>query len=218
MLLAEDLLLLLTDDRTGKLAAPSTRVDLALGGAMLVELSQLRRVQFSDSGRMLVVDRERIPDRLLDQALATVDRNYGRTPQDAVAVLAKGLRRRLYDRLTRAGLVHEESGRILGVVPRHRWPAVDTAHENAVRADLGEALRAGTTDDARTGALIALLHALDARVIDANHVGMTPAQLEENIEQIAEGDWASDAVKAAIRQMLAAIIAATTSAVLAGAR
>jgi hypothetical protein len=36
MLLVEDLLLLLTDDETGKLAAPSTEVDVALGGALLV--------------------------------------------------------------------------------------------------------------------------------------------------------------------------------------
>ncbi len=34
MLLAEDLLLLLTEDDTGKLAAPSTEVDVALGGAL----------------------------------------------------------------------------------------------------------------------------------------------------------------------------------------
>jgi len=39
MLLAEDLLLLLTDDDTGKLAASSTEVDVALGGALLAELA-----------------------------------------------------------------------------------------------------------------------------------------------------------------------------------
>lgn len=38
MLIAEDLLLLLTDDRTGKLLAPSTPVDIALGGAVMIEL------------------------------------------------------------------------------------------------------------------------------------------------------------------------------------
>ena len=36
MLIAEDLLLLLTDDETGKLAASTTLVDIALGGALLV--------------------------------------------------------------------------------------------------------------------------------------------------------------------------------------
>ena len=216
MLLAEDLLLLLTDDRTGKLAAPSNRVDLALGGAMLVDLTLSRRVQVSARGRLLVVDRKPTPDPLLDEALATVDRHQGRLPKDVVAPLSRGLRAKLYARLVGGGLVHEEAGRILGVVPRHRWPADDTAHETEVRADLGEALRAGATNDARTGALIALLHVLDAKVIDADHVGLTQAELEENVERIADGDWASEAVRAAIREMLGAIIAATTSTAIAG--
>ena len=33
MLLAEDVLLLVTDDASGRLAAPAARVDVALGGA-----------------------------------------------------------------------------------------------------------------------------------------------------------------------------------------
>ena len=45
MLIAEDLLLLLTDDRTGKLLAPSNQVDIALGGALLVELALAHRVE-----------------------------------------------------------------------------------------------------------------------------------------------------------------------------
>jgi Golgi phosphoprotein 3 (GPP34) len=43
LLLAEDLLLLLTDDRTGKLVIASNQVDIALGGAMLVELALVER-------------------------------------------------------------------------------------------------------------------------------------------------------------------------------
>jgi hypothetical protein len=43
MLLAEDLLLLLTDDATGKLLLPAERVDIALGGANLLERRRSRR-------------------------------------------------------------------------------------------------------------------------------------------------------------------------------
>ncbi len=50
MLLAEDLLLLLTDDDTGKLAASRTEVDLALGGALLVELALMDRVDVAGAG------------------------------------------------------------------------------------------------------------------------------------------------------------------------
>ena len=44
MLIASDLLLLLTDDRTGKLRVPSNQIDIALGGALLIELAIALRV------------------------------------------------------------------------------------------------------------------------------------------------------------------------------
>jgi hypothetical protein len=46
LLLAEDLLLLLTDDR-GRLSAPSAEVDVLLVGANLVELALMGKVAFS---------------------------------------------------------------------------------------------------------------------------------------------------------------------------
>lgn len=73
MLLAEDLLLLLTEDETGKLAASSTEVDVALGGAFLAEFTLMQRVDVAGSdervreGRLVVrgkSTRRRCHDRL----------------------------------------------------------------------------------------------------------------------------------------------------------
>ena len=47
MLLAEDLLLLVTDDTSGRLSAPGEQVDAGLGGANLIELTLMGRVDFS---------------------------------------------------------------------------------------------------------------------------------------------------------------------------
>ena len=47
MLLAEDLLLLVTDDASGRLAADGVQVDTGLGGANLVELTLLGQVDVS---------------------------------------------------------------------------------------------------------------------------------------------------------------------------
>src|SRR5215208_6739076 len=75
MLLAEDLLLLLTDDDTGKLAASSTEVDVALGGALLAELALMDRVDVAGAdervreGRLVVRDANPTADSLLDEAL-----------------------------------------------------------------------------------------------------------------------------------------------------
>ena len=54
MLLAEDLLLLLTDDASGRLSAPAAQVDAALGGANLLELALMNKVDLAgeqDQGR-----------------------------------------------------------------------------------------------------------------------------------------------------------------------
>src|SRR6185369_11946017 len=44
MLLAEDLLLLVTDDASGRLSVPGVQADAGLGGANLVELTLLGKV------------------------------------------------------------------------------------------------------------------------------------------------------------------------------
>jgi hypothetical protein len=106
MLLAEDLLLVLTDDDTGKLAASSTNVDLALGGALLVELSLMDRVDVAGAGervregRLVIRDTKPTGDGLLDEALAIVEHKEGKKPKSVVGRLGKGVRVRLYERLT----------------------------------------------------------------------------------------------------------------------
>ena len=52
MLIAEDLLLLVTADDTGELAADSTSTDLALGGALLAELALMQRVDIAGPGHL----------------------------------------------------------------------------------------------------------------------------------------------------------------------
>jgi len=65
MLMAEEVLLLLVDDRTGRFLVDSTRLDNVLAGAVLVELVTIDRVGFPPAGggvkrgRMVVVDRRR---------------------------------------------------------------------------------------------------------------------------------------------------------------
>ena len=50
MLIAEDVLLLLVDDRTGRFLVDSTTLDNVLAGAVLVELVTIERVGFAPAG------------------------------------------------------------------------------------------------------------------------------------------------------------------------
>ncbi len=225
MLIAEDLLLLLTDDDTGKLATSGTQVDVALGGALLIELTLAERVEITGpedrgrQGRLVVKDPSPTGDSMLDEALATVARKEGRKPQNVVSALGKRARIRLYERLVERGLLGADERRILGIFPSRRWLSRDAGHKTAVRAGLAAALRQGTTTDARTGALVSLLLALKAvhKAVDLASIGLTKREANANAKRIAEGDWAATAVRQAIDSMNAAVLAAITSATAAGA-
>jgi Golgi phosphoprotein 3 (GPP34) len=222
VLIAEDLLLLLTNDETGRLVANSSEVDVALGGALLVELMQ--RVDLAGpseqarKGRLVVRDASATSDPLLDEALTTVGAKQGKRPQDVVTALGKRVRVRLYDRLVDRGLARAESGKILGIFPGHNWPAQAAAHEDSVRAELLTALRNAMARDARTGALVSLLLALKAvhKAVDQAAAGLSAREMNANAKRIAEGDWGSDAVRHAIDSMIAAVAAATSSTVVLG--
>jgi Golgi phosphoprotein 3 GPP34 len=219
MLIAEDLLLLLTDDRSGKLHVPANQVDIALGGGLLIELALAQRVDVAREdgvvreGRLLVKDARPTSDALLDEALDRVAAKQGKKPTDVAPTLGKNVRARLHARLVERGVLHEEAAKILGIFPSHRWPSSDTTHEDAVRALLAGALRTGSTNDAHVAALVSLLHALKAvaKVVDPAELGITKREMNANAKRIAEGDWASRAVREAIDEMLAGIIAATSS-------
>ena len=131
--------------------------------------------------------------------------------------LGRNLRRTLYERLALSGVIRCEHARILGVLPALRWPAQDPSHAAQVRRVVTQALVQQTAPDARTAALIALLYALkcEHKIIDPGPYGLSRRQLAARAEEIAQGNWASGAVRKAIDEMNAAVIAATTAATIA---
>ncbi|MGZ6864235.1 MAG: GOLPH3/VPS74 family protein [Blastococcus sp.] len=218
MLIAEDLLLLLTTDDTGRLRAGSTHMRMALGGALLAELALMQRIDLAGPDervherRLIVRDAGPTGDSMLDEALATVGRKEGKKPRNVVSALGKGTRVRLYERLAEAGLLRAEEGRILGIIPTHRWPAEHTGHEASVRAGLVTALRDGVATDARVRALVSLLLALRAvhKAVAPESVGLSKQELKASATRIAEGDWVGKAVRSAI-DTETAIIASSSS-------
>jgi len=220
MLLAEDLLLLLTDDATGTLVVSGSEADVALGGAQLVELTLLGRVDIDERKRLVVRDSSPVDDELLAGALATVQEREGKKPSSVIERLSRKLRTRLYERLAASGVLRAEEGKVLGLFPTTRWPTSSADHEAAVRRAVTSALVQGTTPEPRDAALIALLHALRSthKVVDPQEHGVRRKDLDRRAKQVAEGDWASQAVRESIDAMMAAVIlVASTAALGAGA-
>lgn len=220
MLLAEDLLLLLTDDTTGRLVSSSTEVEPALAGALLVELTLLGRVDVAGpdqevkKGRLVVTDPTLTGEPLLDEALAVITSLVGKRPAAAISKLDGKLRPRLLAGLVEKGVLREEQGKVFWIFPESRWPAEDARHEGEVRSRLETALRTGLPGDERTGALVALLHALRkvTKVVPPEVTGQSKKEVNANAKAIAEGDWASAAVRSAVDSMNAAVMVAITAA------
>src|SRR5688500_13712519 len=85
MLIAEDLLLLLYDDATGKPVTGSPGLDYALAGAVLIELTMQRKLDITTegkTGRLKVVDGAPTGDAILDERLASVIDKPGKKPKD----------------------------------------------------------------------------------------------------------------------------------------
>jgi hypothetical protein len=222
-LIAEDLVLLLLDDESGKLRN-ATHLDTGIGGALLVELALAGNVEVVEAegrwsrARVVPTDAPVPSDPTLRDALAAVQEKR-RTAQDLVGRLGRKRREPLLARLEGDGILRREEGRVLGLFPTTRWPAVDSSHEADVRRALGDALLRGMQPDQRTAALVALLQALDLvhRVLDTE--GMSAREVKKRAKEIAEGDWAAKAVKDAVTAAQAAIttaIVASTTAAAAG--
>ncbi|MGH8868783.1 MAG: GOLPH3/VPS74 family protein [Actinomycetes bacterium] len=218
MLIAEDLLLLVTDDATGKPIVGSTELEHALAGGVLLELAMSGRVDvekgkaFGRGDRIVVVDGSRTGDSVLDDALSRIGAKPWRKPASVVRALRKGLRTRLYERLADHGILRMEQGRVLGLFPRTRWPAVDSAPERQLRQALHDVLVVGVEPQPRIGAIVSLLYAIKAvpRVFGSrenNTVVMARAKA------IAEGAWAAAAVRQAVEAVNAATLAAVAAAV-----
>ena len=220
MLLAEDLLLLVTDDTSGRLSAPAARVDAGLGGANLVELTLLNKVDLSGEGdqgkpgRIIVRDPAPAGDDVLDAALGILITRQGSKPSTVIRPLSKNLRHRLYQRLAGSGMIRAGRGRTLGIFPARTWPAQDSRHEEQVRQLVTQALVQRTAPDARTAALIALLHALkcEHKIIDPRQYRLSRRQLRARAEEVAMDNWASEALRKVISEMVAATATAAAAA------
>ena len=128
MLIAEDLLLLATDDATGKTTVSSMQLDPALAGAVLIELVVAGRVNLEGEGKaakVVVTHQSPLGDPVLDAALQSLLAKGPLKPSAAIPRLAKGLRGRLNDQLAGRGILRREQGKILGLFPTTRWPAAE---------------------------------------------------------------------------------------------
>jgi hypothetical protein len=217
MIVAEDMLLLLTDDRTGRPVVDATRRDIAVAGAVIAELATAGRLQaVTSSGpfsraALRVVDTSPIGDDVLDDALRRAAGPGSASPAAVLNRVRKGLRERLYERLAAMGVLGAVKGRVLGIFPTTVWPAVDSAYEVEVRRALVEVLVTGRPPTPREASLVALLAAVDAVPKVLVGTGMPNRALKVRAKQVAADDIGGEAARRAIEAVHASMIGAVAA-------
>ncbi|MCY0957800.1 GOLPH3/VPS74 family protein [Streptomyces sp. H27-H5] len=207
--LAEEIMLLSLDDESGA-AKQREAAGWAVAGGILLELVMAGRV--SVTGKDLeLTDTTATGQPLLDtrlQLLETWMRGKSRrrvtdwlTKDHAKAVGAT------LESLRDRGVVLETRHKVLGVFPTRRHPEADGSVERELRDRLDAVVLAGAEPDERTAGLIALIHSakLGRLVFPDAPRKETAARLAE----VADGQWATEQVRKAIRDMQAAMAAVT---------
>jgi hypothetical protein len=207
--MAEEILLLLLDDETGKpVGLPGPAGDLALAGAILMELALAGRLD-SDLDRLHLAGAAPTGDALLDSVLARIAAEpEERTSRAWIQDIAKGmpgLRGQLLERLVAGGVLRRVEDRFLWVFPERRYPkAPDSQQVAEVRARLRGVLLEQELPDPRDALLIGLCRAAGLVPLLLN-----PAEAEAaapRIEAIARLEELSRSLGAAVRDVYAALL------------
>ncbi|MFJ3403339.1 GPP34 family phosphoprotein [Promicromonospora sp. NPDC090134] len=225
MSLAEEYLLLALDDTSGRPLIGAQHLQFALAGATVAELMLRGALDVSDGvdggqkGRFRVTGRATPSDPVQLEILGLLD---GRKPKDAIRKIGQGsfartLRETLQQGLAARGVLREEQVKVLGLFPSTTWKTHDPAPEAAVRERVLAALTGSADLDEAMAALVSLLHATD--LIRRLFPDQDRQELKRRAKEIADSEWAGAAVKRAIDDLNAvmiAVMASTTAATTAG--
>ncbi|MEV4518042.1 GPP34 family phosphoprotein [Dactylosporangium sp. NPDC049525] len=203
--LADDFLLLALDDRGTNLVG-DPGLDYGLAGALLLDLVLAGRLDLADS-RVVVADPAPVGDPVADAALDRIAADTKpRKPDAWIQPLTDGLRARLLERQVEAGVLRVERDKVLWVFPRTRYSSAtgaEPAVETAVRRELTDAVDGTGAVPARTAALLGLVQAVG--LAGKLFPGRDGKALKARLDEIAEGNWAADAVRESIAQLQAMI-------------
>ena len=229
MLIAEDFLLLAVDDESGK-TANVDNMGARLAGALLADLAAANKTlmrgapeagatreerEKAGEATILVTDNAPTGHIALDAALEVILKSPEVPARKIVEEISKGAEENLLAALVERGILEKEESRLFRMLPVTRWPAPDSSHEIALRANLTKVLVEGAEPDERTATLISLLHGSG---LVSGLVGKEERKAaEDRAEEIAGSEWgvATVATQVAIAATVATV--ATVGAAVAAA-
>jgi Golgi phosphoprotein 3 len=187
--LVEEILLLTLDDASGAFRkTPEYSLELAISGAILMDLALRDRVD-ADPERLMVVDGTPTGDGVLDPVLRELERSEEqRTLREWILVLGRVpfLRERALQELVDKGILRREEKKFLWVFGSRRYPMVDGRERTEAKTRILSILSSGEVPEPRDVALICLTHA--CKLFPSIMGKKETRKVEHRIEEISQMD------------------------------
>ena len=214
LLVAEDLLLLLFDPRSGTIAGEGT-LFYTLAGAVLAELAVEKHVEIGErpgwTGNRVTGDPGRPPaDPLLRDCWEPLT-TKPRGAQSFLADVGPGLRAPLLDRLVERGHIRREQRRALGFIKTTALVDGGTSHRAELVAAVRPVLTDGAEPEPRTALLAALVSASGSLPILHRDIPWSGAVYKRG-KELEKGDWGAAAASEAVLRTTLAITLSTLAA------
>jgi hypothetical protein len=208
--LPEEILLLILDDETGKLAnASSLGLNYALAGAVLMDLALHSKID-TDLEKLVVVDRtptgEPILDRYLAQIAAGKQSESTRYWVSELARRGADIQEKALGMLVEKGILRRVEKKFLWVFETRRYPVIDDREEKEVKRRILDVLLTNEIPEPRDVVLICLADtcALFPTILNKREA----ERLAPRIAQVRKLDLIGQAVSQAVTQLRLDIAAA----------
>lgn len=193
--IAEDLLLLLLNNASGRPLLDKNRRSQALAAAIVLDLALAQRIrpathgEPTKAGHLLVLQAPDIGDPVLDRAIHRL-RRRPMDPTEAIAKVGRGVESQMLHRLEITGDIHtvRMGGRLF---PDKYWPVTNNERANAVRQGVTDVLFRYAPPSPSTAAIIAVLHGVNGfdAILSLDPIGKQ--QVSRWSQTIADGGWAA---------------------------
>ncbi len=202
--LAQDVVLLLLDDETGKMEDIHANVmEMLMAGAVLMDLGLLGRIDW-DLERLFVIDQSPTGDAMLDSTLEQITSEpESLSPKAWVQRIAEQgmeLRAAAIDSLVERGIIRIEDTKFLWVFGVRRYPVIDDREEREAKLRLMDVLLSNTIPTPHDVALICLADA--ASVFEIILSERELRQASKRIEQVRKLDLVGQAMSSQIRKFI----------------
>ena len=206
--IAEEVLLLFLDDEKGTfIRGPDIHVELAMSGAVLMDLAFANRID-TDPERLFVVDQSPVGDRILDDLLTRI---AATEPERTTEYWLNWIREdvpdimgHFIDRLVEKGILRRLEEKILWVFETRRYPVIDDREEREVKRRITSVLFSDEIPDPRDVVIIGIVNACDLIDVILHH--READKVRGRAEQISQMDFIGQAINSTINDVRASIL------------